>query len=224
MDKFNIALDGPAGAGKSTVARLVAGALGFVYIDTGAMYRAVTWKALRAGLKPDEDAGAVVAIAAGSDIELKPGERGQRVLVDGEDVTEAIRMPEVNRNVSIVASIPEVRDILVGRQKLLAAGKGVVMDGRDIGTNVLPDAEVKVFLTASVGERARRRYNETSDKTVTLAQLEREIAERDRMDSQRSASPLAQAEDAVLLDSTGMGLAEVVAAVLDLCKAKRGGG
>lgn len=222
LKPFNIALDGPAGAGKSTVARMVAGALGFIYIDTGAMYRAVTWKTLRCGVSPAQ-ADEVTAIAKAMDIELLPGAQGQRVRVDGEDVTEAIRMPEINRNVSAVSSIAAVREILVGRQKELAAGKGVVMDGRDIGTRVLPDAEVKVFLTASVEERARRRFGELSNPDITLAQLAEEIAVRDRMDSEREASPLARAEDAVLIDSTGMSLQEVVDAVLDLCQAKRGG-
>jgi cytidylate kinase len=223
LGKINVALDGPAGAGKSTVARLVAEALGFVYIDTGAMYRAVTWRILQAGLQPDQ-VDQVIALASQMQIDLKPGDHGQKVFVDGIEVTNAIRSEAINRNVSLIARIPQIREILVLLQKQLAASKGVVMDGRDIGTHVLPDAEVKVYLTASVKERAERRYKETANPTMTLEELEREIAQRDQIDEQRETSPLIKAADAHLLDSTHISLSEVVAQVLDLCRTHAAGG
>jgi cytidylate kinase len=223
LAKINVALDGPAGAGKSTVARLVAEALGFVYIDTGAMYRAVTWKVLQAGMHPDQ-VEQVIELASLMQIELKPGEYGQKVFVDGVEVTSAIRSDAINRNVSLIARIPQIREILVKLQKQMAASKGIVMDGRDIGTHVLPDAEVKVFLTASVRERAERRYKETVNSTMTLEALEREIAQRDQMDEQREASPLIKAADAHLIDSTHIPLSDVVALVLDLCRTHVAGG
>lgn len=223
MKKFNIAIDGPAGAGKSTIARLVAKELGFIYVDTGAMYRAVTWKVLQSGISLDDEKQ-IAQTAESTAIDLKPGDDRQLVFVDGIDVTDEIRSTEINKRVSEVARIPEVRTSLVHKQKRLATDKGVVMDGRDIGTQVLPDAEVKVFLTASVRKRAERRLLETSDPDITLEQLERDIAARDKMDRERETSPLVQAEDAILIDSTDMTLHEVVSAVLDLCRTKVTGG
>lgn len=217
MNRFNIALDGPAGAGKSTVARLVAKALGFVYVDTGAMYRAVTWHALSRGISV-EDIGAIVAAAREISIDLAPGEAGQLVFVDGEDVTEYIRSSDINRNVSYIARIPEIRELLVSMQKRLAEGKGVVMDGRDIGTKVLPDAEVKVYLTANARRRAERRFSELGDPQISIEELETQIRNRDFLDKEREVSPLMQADDAVLLDTTEMSLEEVVEAVLALCR------
>lgn len=217
MNRFNIALDGPAGAGKSTVARLVAKALGFVYVDTGAMYRAVTWHVLSRDISVD-DVGAVVAAAREISIDLAPGEAGQLVFVDGEDVTEYIRSSAINRNVSYIARIPEIRELLVSMQKRLAEGKGVVMDGRDIGTKVLPDAEVKVYLTANARRRAERRFSELGDPQISIEELETQIRNRDFLDKEREVSPLMQAEDAVLLDTTEMSLEEVVEAVLALCR------
>lgn len=216
---MNIAIDGPAGAGKSTIARLVATRLGYIYIDTGAMYRAVTVAALRAGVA--DDGGALAALAGELEIGLEAGEEKQRVLLDGEDVTEEIRSREVTLHVSQVAANETVRQLLAGRQRELAAGKGVVMDGRDIGTHVLPDAELKIFLTASVQVRALRRYEELAGKQdVRLEQLEQEIAERDRMDEQRAVAPLVRAPDAVLVDSTGMSIAEVTEQIIRLCRTK----
>jgi len=217
LKRINIAIDGPAGAGKSTIARMVAGRLGFVYVDTGAMYRAVTWKALQLGLTPDRTEE-IVKAAEAMDIVLKPGPEGQTVIVDGQDVTQEIRSREVTRAVSAIASIPQVRELLVSRQKAMASGKGVVMDGRDIGTHVLPDAELKIFLTADVKERALRRLRELGpeDRPATLEELEREIARRDKLDAERTISPLVKAPDAVLLDSTGMGVDEVVDRILEL--------
>lgn len=219
MGKFNVALDGPAGAGKSTVARMVAKELGYVYVDTGAMYRAITWKALHEGISL-EDLSAIADMTACTRIELLPGLAGQTVLVDGQDVTECIRSKEINLHVSHIAAIPEVRERLVGMQKAMAAAKGIVMDGRDIGTSVIPDAEVKIFLTASARRRAERRYLETDESGVSLDDLEKDIERRDQLDRGRKMSPLRQAEDAVLLDSTDMSLDEVVNAVLELCRTK----
>lgn len=225
MEKINIAIDGPAGAGKSTIARLVANELDFVYVDTGAMYRAVTWSVLEADLQPDQETE-VIEVAKRLTIRLVPGQEGQQVFVDGQDVTAAIRSAAVTSNVSRISQIPEVRRILTDKQKLLAVDKGVVMDGRDIGSSVLPDAELKIFLTASVRIRAERRYKEIQDDRpdVTLGQLEQEIASRDRMDEQRETSPLVQAADAILLDTTDMSISEVVERILELCRAKVGGG
>lgn len=217
MDKFNVALDGPAGAGKSTVARLVANALGFVYVDTGAMYRAVTWKILQLDIAPEQTEKVITATES-LEIVLQPGEQRQLVYVDGMDVTDEIRMTEINRRVSIISQIPQVRAKLVDLQRNFAIAKGIVMDGRDIGTHVLPDAEVKIFLTASVEQRAQRRYSEVDPSSMTLEQLEQEIMERDKKDCERESSPLIQAKDAVLLDSTHLSLTEVVEAVLNLCR------
>lgn len=219
-DRMNIAIDGPAGAGKSTVARKVAGQLGYVYIDTGAMYRAVTYTAQRAGVSPDQTAR-LAELTRSLQIDLRPGEHGQSVYVNGEDVTASIRSREVTLQVSYYAAIESVREVLGTLQRQLAARKGVVMDGRDIGSHVLPHAELKVFLTASVEERAARRYREISDsQSITLRQLESEIAERDRLDEQRAISPLVCASDAIVLDSTGMTIDEVVAAIVKLSRTK----
>ncbi|NEW06103.1 (d)CMP kinase [Paenibacillus sp. SYP-B3998] len=226
MDKFNIAIDGPAGAGKSTIARLVAGMLGFIYVDTGAMYRAVTWKVQQEGLHPNQETE-VVALANRMRIELIPGPEGQQVFVDGVDVTKEIRMTTITDDVSQIASIGGIRQLLVALQKQMAVAKGIVMDGRDIGTHVIPDAEVKIFLTASVTERAERRFKEMHTNgtgTLTLEQLEQDIARRDQMDQEREISPLKRAHDAVLMDSTAMTIAEVVDEILGLCKDKVGGG
>jgi len=225
LNKFNIAIDGPAGAGKSTVARLVAEALGFVYVDTGAMYRAVTWRVLQEGLTPGQTAE-MIALTERIELRLVPGENGQQVFVDGIDVTREIRSREVTSHVSRVSSIPEIRRLLTAKQKELAKDKGVVMDGRDIGSQVLPDAELKVFLTASVRIRAERRFRELggAQQGMSLEQLEQEIARRDKMDEQREASPLVKAPDAVLIDSSAMEIPEVVERILDLCRTRVGGG
>ncbi|MEK0314155.1 (d)CMP kinase [Cohnella sp. 56] len=212
--RINIAIDGPAGAGKSTVARLVAGKLQYVYVDTGAMYRAVTVVALERGI-PIEDDARLGELAAALDISLLPGDGGQIVLADGDDVTEVIRSREVTLSVSRVSACAAVRQRMSELQRRMAAAKGIVMDGRDIGTHVLPDAELKIFLTASPAERARRRYLELGDDPgVTLEQLEREISQRDRMDSEREIAPLRQAADAVLIDSTGLTIEQIVGEIV----------
>jgi cytidylate kinase len=223
--KINIAIDGPAGAGKSTVARLVAGKLGYVYIDTGAMYRAVTWKAIEQGLAFNQQAE-IAAMMEATEIELHPGLKGQQVLVDQIDVTDEIRKPAVSQNVSQVAQIRSVRSILSNKQKHMAEQKGIVMDGRDIGSHVLPDAELKLFLTASVEERAERRYKELKDSHPELSfeELTQDIAQRDKMDQEREVSPLIQAEDAVLINSTGMTIEDVVDHIVKLSLQKINGG
>lgn len=216
--KINIAIDGPAGAGKSTIARMVAGRLSYVYVDTGAMYRAATWYFQSVGIEPEEEEKVLQSVKD-LVIELIPGELGQQVLVNGQDVTEQIRSLAVNAKVSRYAQIEGLRGRLVSLQRQMALRKGVVMDGRDIGTTVLPDAEVKVFMTATVEERASRRYKEMKEQgEISLKQLEADIAERDRLDQEREISPLRQAEDATLLDTTCMSIEEVVETIVSYCK------
>jgi cytidylate kinase len=212
---ISIAIDGPAGAGKSTVAKQVAEKLSFIYIDTGAMYRALTYKGLLIGA--DLNNGLLLeAVLRDTNIELVKTNDGQAVYLDGKDVSEEIRSREVTNNVSFVARQKEVRIEMVKRQQLLAESGGVVMDGRDIGTHVMPDAELKVFLIASVEERARRRYEEISIKGITadFEQLKSEIALRDKRDSERETAPLRKAEDAIELDTTSMSIEEVVQSIL----------
>ncbi|MCL6636131.1 MAG: (d)CMP kinase [Peptococcaceae bacterium] len=208
----NIAIDGPAGAGKSTVARMVAQELGFLYIDTGAMYRAVALQALREGIDL-ADGESLGRLAAAVSVRLEAGADGsQKVFLNGEDVTEEIRSPGVSRVVSLVARVPAVRERLVALQRALAEKGGVVMEGRDIGTVVLPDARVKVFLTASPEERARRRREELAAKGYSVDQrrMEEEILARDRMDSSRETSPLAPAPDAEIIDCSSLPVEQVV--------------
>ena len=222
--KFNVAIDGPAGAGKSTVARIVAEKLGFLYIDSGAMYRAVALKCMEAGIGPEET-DRIVRLTERLHIKLVPGPDRQQVIVDGKDVTDEIRKNGVSQNVSKYASIPQVRERLVAKQREMAASKGVVMDGRDIASHVLPDAEVKIFLTASVEKRAERRYRELvgTDPSVSLEQIINEIRERDRIDMERKTSPLVISPDAVVLDTSGLSVQEVVDKVLELCRQKTDG-
>jgi len=213
--RINIAIDGPAGAGKSTVARMVARNMQYIYVDTGAMYRAVALKAMEAGLEPG-DAALVTELAERLDIRLIPGPDGQKVLADGEDISARIRSQEVSRTVSEYAKIEGVRRRMADLQRRMASEKGVVMDGRDIGTHVLPDAELKVFLTASPRERAIRRYRELGENPgITLEELEQEILQRDRNDEQREIAPLIQAPDARLIDSTGRTAEEVASEITE---------
>lgn len=224
MNRLVIAIDGPAGAGKSTVARRVAQELGLVFLDTGAMYRALTWKALGQGLDLGGEA-ALTALAQQSRIAFAPGAEGDRVLIDDVDVTEAIRTPEVTRHVSEVAKVAGVRQELVAQQQAIGRAGGVVAEGRDIGTVVFPQADLKIFLVASPAERARRRARdlERAGHTVDLVALEAEIARRDAIDSNRAHSPLKPAEDAVMLDSDALSADEVVAAIVKRAGAAVGG-
>jgi cytidylate kinase len=212
-----IAIDGPSGAGKGTVARTLAARLGYTHVDTGAMYRAVAWKAGHEGIDlADEDA--VTAIAEAAVFEL-----GAVVTVDGHDITRAIRTPEMDAAAGIVARHPKVRASLVRRQRDYARAGGLVMEGRDIGTVVFPGADVKVFLDASAEERARRRASDAAHASSRDARLEAvatALAERDRLDSTRKTSPLAMADDAVRIDTTGMPIDDVVETVLALVRAK----
>ena len=225
MDKiFSIAIDGPAGAGKSTIAKAVADRLGAMYLDTGAMYRAVGLYFLRKGL--DEDAKAVAAGVADVRLEVKPEGGKQRMILDGEDVTEAIRTPEASLAASHVAAVPEVRERMVALQREIARGYSIVMDGRDIGTKVLPGATLKLFVTASPEVRAQRRFKELREKgadAVTFDQVLSDIKERDFNDTHRAASPLEQAADAHLLDTSEMTLAQSLDEVERLFRAAIGG-
>ena len=218
---MNIAIDGPAGAGKSTIAKLVAKEMGSVYVDTGAMYRAMALRMLNLGVNT-EDTAAITEASKDADISIRYVDGEQRVILDGKDVSEEIRTNEVSGLASVVAAVPAVREKLVALQQKLARETAVVMDGRDIGTTVLPDAELKIYLTASQKERARRRFVQNAEKglpEVPMDYLIGEIAERDRRDMTRSVSPLGKAEDAVLLDSSEMTIEEVVSAILKLAEA-----
>lgn len=213
--RINIAIDGPAGAGKSTVARQVARELGYVYIDTGAMYRAISLHMSRVGIQPEQPEALSEELKRVT-LELKPKGERQSVHLNGEDVTDSIRTLEISRLASDYAKSKAVREQLVHMQRQMASRKGVVMDGRDVGTHVLPDAESKWFITASVGERARRRYAEwKNEERASLEQFMQEIVDRDRQDETRKVSPLLQAEDAVLLDTTGMAIEEVVGTIVE---------
>lgn len=212
---FNIAIDGPAGAGKSTIARKIAAKNGYIYVDTGAMYRAMALYLLREKAAPDQ----INEKCEGADITIGYENGEQVVYLNGENVNPYIRSEEVGRMASVSSPNPRVREKLTQLQQKLAADADVVMDGRDIGTCVLPGAQVKVYLTADSHERALRRYKELSDKgeACDLATIERDIIERDRQDMTREISPLMQAEDAVLIDSSHMSIDEVVEAVVALC-------
>ena len=212
---FNIAIDGPAGAGKSTIARKIAAKKGYIYVDTGAMYRAMALYLLREKAAPDQ----INEKCEGADITICYENGEQVVYLNGENVNPYIRSEEVGRMASVSSPNPRVREKLTQLQQKLAADADVVMDGRDIGTCVLPGAQVKVYLTADSHERALRRYKELSDKgeACDLATIERDIIERDRQDMTREISPLMQAEDAVLIDSSHMSIDEVVEAVVALC-------
>lgn len=216
MKKIVVAIDGPAGAGKSTIAKLTAEKLGYAYIDTGAMYRSVAWKFLQTGKSFDE--AFIGTLAYNMVIDFKPEANVNRVFVDGLEVTADIRTPEVTGIVSRVAAIGAVREAMVAQQRRMGETGGVLMDGRDIGTVVFPKAQLKIFLTASVEERARRRYKEMVEKgqQIELLQLQQDIAERDKQDSERAISPLCQAEDAILLDTSDMSIHQVTEKIMQL--------
>ncbi|KGA99165.1 cytidylate kinase [Alkalihalobacillus alcalophilus ATCC 27647 = CGMCC 1.3604] len=218
-ERLAIAIDGPAGAGKSTVAKLVAEKLSFLYIDTGAMYRALTYAALREDISLS-DGKEMRQLLDSLTIRLVNEKAYTKVLLNNEEVTEQIRSNEVNQHVSLAASHQAVREEMVERQRLLAKEGQVVLDGRDIGTHVLPNAKLKIFLTASVDERAKRRHEEQVKKGIDsdLEQLKKDIARRDEFDSTREVAPLKKAEDAKELDTTSLTIDEVVEAIIDLAK------
>jgi CMP/dCMP kinase len=219
MRKLIIAIDGPVGSGKSTVARGVAEMLGYTYLDSGAMYRALALKAIRRGVSLS-NAPALENLARETQIDLERGADGQKVLLDGEDVTQAIRTAEVSQAASRVAVIPGVRKLLVDEQRRAGSRGSVVMEGRDIGTVVFPHAELKIFLDASVEMRAERRWREHQQKgdALTLAQVVDEVHERDLRDRSRVASPLVRAKDAVLVDNTAMDAVETARLIVQLAR------
>ena len=202
---INIAVDGPAGAGKSSIAKAVAAEIGFIYVDTGALYRSIALYAIENNL----EGKALVSSLEKISVELKYSEGVQHVILNDKDVSDKIRTAEVSMNASKVSAIPEVREFLFGLQKKIAEENNIIMDGRDIGTVVLPNADLKVFLTASAEERANRRFKEMIDKKLTYEQVLEDIRQRDYNDMNRKTSPLKQADDAVLLDTTGMTIDEV---------------
>ncbi len=212
---FNIAIDGPAGAGKSTIARLVAARLGFIYVDTGAMYRAIALYCLRQGIAPSDET-AIAAAVPSAHITISHQDGIQQVMLNGENVSGLIRTEEVGNAASAVSAYPAVRAHLLQLQRDLAAGASVIMDGRDIGTCVLPGADAKIFLTASSAVRAMRRYKELTEKGVVcnLQEIEQDIIERDQRDMSRAVAPLKQAEDAVLIDSSKLTIDQAVEAII----------
>lgn len=222
--KIQIAIDGPASAGKSTIAKIIANQFGYIYVDTGAMYRTITLAAIQANIinvgQTDVETNKVEALLSNTKISFAPGKNEQLVYLNDTDVTSEIRHGDVNGLVSMIAAIPAVRTDLVERQRQLADTNSVVMDGRDIGTTVLPNAQVKIFLVASVAERAQRRYKENQTKGIdtelSLADIEDSIARRDYLDSNREVSPLKQAKDAIRVDTTGLTIDEVVKKISEI--------
>lgn len=216
---YNIAIDGPAGAGKSTIAKKIAKELGYVYVDTGAMYRALAIHFLKEGLQP-EDTEKIKVACKNAVVTLQYEDGVQQVYLNGENVTSMLRQEAVGNMASVSSAIPDVRAQLLELQRDLARTQDVVMDGRDIGTNILPNADVKVYLTASVEERARRRYKELQEKGVecNLEDIAHDIEERDTRDMNREIAPLKQAEDATFVDSSDMSIEEVVETIINLCK------
>ncbi len=212
MRKIIVAIDGPSGAGKSTVSKILAKELGYIYIDTGAMYRALGWKAAREGVEPKEGPE-LRKLCAGTDVELKQDSGELRVFVDGTDVTSLIRTPEMSMMASAISAQPCVRERLLELQRRMGRQGGVVLEGRDIGTVVFPEAEAKFFLDADADERAKRRYAELKERgeQVELSRITAEVKKRDYDDSHREIAPLRKAADAILVDSTSIGIAEVVA-------------
>ena len=221
MNNFQVAIDGPASAGKSTVAKILATNFGFIYVDTGAMYRAITLATKNAGLSYDDEIG-IAEIINQQKIEFIPGDPVQRVILNDQDVTEEIRSPEITNNVSVNSALAIVRENLMIRQRQIADNHSVVMDGRDIGTTVLPNAQVKIFLIADVEERAQRRYKENQSKGIEtdLQTLIKEIRERDHKDSTREISPLTKAFDAIEIDTSGKSVIEIVSMISEIIDEK----
>ncbi len=220
MRPFIIAIDGPSGAGKGTVARAVAARLGYRHLDTGAMYRAVAWKAVKEGLRLEDEDG-VAALAERARLDVGPS----GVRIDDEDVTSAIRTPEIDRAAAVTARLAKVRTVLVRRQRHAGEGGGIVMEGRDIGTVVFPNADVKIYLDASSEERARRRAADPAHgigRHAALAEVASELQARDHSDRTRATSPLAEAKDAVHLDTTGLSVEETVERVMEIVEEKLG--
>lgn len=220
---FKVAIDGPSGAGKSTIARKVSSLLGFIYIDTGAMYRAAALACLNKKIIIKENPEAATDVVNNISIDIDHIDGAQRIFLDGEDVSDKIRTPEVSMGASDVSAIPDVRKKLVSLQRELAKSKDVIMDGRDIGTHVLPDADVKIFLTASSEIRAERRLKELVEKGIdtSFETVLKDIKDRDTQDSTRATSPLKKADDAIELDTSSLSFDESVAAVLDIINNKR---
>lgn len=217
MKRFAIAVDGPAGSGKSTVAKMVARKLGIIYVDTGAMYRTVALHCTQEGISLEDEA-AVVASLDGLNMRIQPDTEGQRIFLNEEDVTAKIRTAEIGKGASVVAAYQKVRERMVELQQEMAQEQSVIMDGRDIGTVVLPHAEVKIYLDADAEERTHRRVGELEAKgeTADFEEIKKMIIQRDYNDMHREHSPLKKAEDAVSLDSTGMSIEEVLQAILDI--------
>lgn len=216
---YNVAIDGPAGAGKSTIAKLVAKEKGYIYVDTGAMYRGLAIHFLNQGLKADETKE-IIAACESAEVSIGYEDGAQQVYLNGENITARLRTEEVGNMASKTSAIPEVRAKLLELQRNLAAKEDVIMDGRDIGTNILPNADVKIYLTASVATRAQRRYDELKEKGMecNYDEIAKDIEERDYRDMNRDIAPLKQAEDAHLVDSSNMTIEEVVAKIVSYCK------
>ena len=216
---YNVAIDGPAGAGKSTIAKLVAKEKGYIYVDTGAMYRGLAIHFLKKGVDP-EDKNAVAEACKDAEVTIGYENGVQQIYLNGENVTGMLRTEEVGNMASKTSAIPEVREKLLDLQRSLAEEKDVIMDGRDIGTNILPDADVKIYLTASVETRAKRRYDELKEKgeDCSLEDISKDIRERDERDMTRAIAPLRKAEDAVLVDSSDMTIPEVVDEICSHCR------
>lgn len=219
---INVAIDGPSGAGKSSISKTVARELGYIYIDTGAMYRTLAYKALRLGIDINGDAHGVENMLSDTVVDIRHCDDGQHMFADGEDVTTYIRTPEVSMGASDIAKIPFVRQWLLELQRDFARSNNCIMDGRDIGTVVLPEAKVKIFLTASPEARAERRLAELREKgsDITFEQVLEDMKKRDANDASRSCAPLKQADDAVLVDTSNLDFAQSVAAVTEVIKEK----
>lgn len=216
MRKLSIAIDGPAGAGKSSIAKMLANKLNYLYIDTGAMYRAVTWAALKKDIIGDKEA--IINMLPELNLLMEPTKESFKVSVFGKYVTEFIRSPQVNSNVSEIAAIKEVRAYLVERQRKMAAAGGIILDGRDIGSVVLPDADIKFYLTASVAKRAYRRWLEQKDSlnAMTLEVIEKSVANRDNLDMTRAESPLVCVDDAIVVDSSDLTFEQTAERMLNI--------